>query len=264
LNGDYFRHVVIGAGIIAGAGKNGAGHMTVSRSIGRVSKRLDADSGGKFYKFEDDSQTLNIRLNIGMTGFGKSALLAHQLRSIVQLNKRLKRDKIILLDPSSDDFHFSWFGRRVSSAKEINNVAGRPIDAFHLRVISRDEKLFDYVCWLSRQHEDVFLLIDEVWNFIPTKAGARMEPESWNLLVVESRHSRIRILGTAQRPAQIHNNLLNLAQETNIFRTEDVERLRSKLQTKENLELARQLEKFEFFNVKNGEPVLCSVPNPKS
>src|SRR5438132_10992670 len=71
LNGDYFRHVVIGAGIIAGAGKNGAGHMTVSRSIGRVSKRLDADSGGKFYKFEDDSQTLNIRLNIGMTAFGK-------------------------------------------------------------------------------------------------------------------------------------------------------------------------------------------------
>jgi hypothetical protein len=218
----------------------------------------------KAYKFEDNPQTLNIRLNVGMTGFGKTALLAHQLRSIVAMNKRLKRDKIILIDPSCDDFHFAWFGRRLSTAQEIHNVAGRPIDAFHLRVMSRDENLFDYVCWLAHQHEDVFLLVDEVWNFIPTKAGARMEPASWNLLVAESRHSRIRILGTAQRTTQIHNNLLNLAQEVNVFRTEDVERLRTKLQTKENFERARQLEKWEFFNVKNGEPILCSVPNPKS
>jgi len=218
----------------------------------------------KTYKFEDDPQTLNIRVNVGMTGFGKTSLLAHQLRSIVQQNKKLKRDKIILFDPSQDDFHFSWFGRRLSTAQEIHNVAGKPIDAFHLRVISRDENLFDYVCWLARQHEDVFLCVDELWNFVPTKAGARMEPPAFNLLVSESRHARIRILSTAQRTTQIHNNLLNLAQETNIFRTEDVERLRSKLQTKENIERARQLDKWEFFNVKNGEPKLCSVPNPKS
>lgn len=217
------------------------------------------------YKFEDDPQTLNLRLNVGMTGFGKSALLAHQLGRIVQANKRRTRNKIILIDPTADDFHFAWFGRCLSTAQEIHTVAGRQkIDAFHLRVISRDENVFDYVCWLAHEHEDVFLLIDEVWNFIPTKAGARMEPESFNLLVAESRHARIRILGTAQRTTQVHNNLLNLAQEVNVFRTEDVERLRTKLQTKENLERARQLEKFEFFNVKNGEPVLCSVPKEKS
>ena len=212
------------------------------------------------YKFQDDPHLLNLRLNIGMTGFGKSTLLEYQLRRIVDTNRKRKRDRIIVIDPTQDDFHFDWFGRRATTAREIHHVLFKCPLAFHLRVISRDMHVFDYICWMAKRLGDVFLLIDEVWNFIPTKAGARMEPESFNELVVESRHARIRILGTAQRPTQIHNNLLNLAQEVNIFRTEDVERLRSKLHTKENIEQARALEKFEFFSIRNGEPQLCSVP----
>src|SRR5437867_9498934 len=144
----------------------------------------------RVYKFEDDPQLLNIRLNVGMTGFGKTSLLELQLREIIKANRQRKRDRVILIDPSEDDFHFSWFGRRVTKATEIHSIIGYPIDAFHLRIISRSPLVFDYLCWLIRKHEDVFLLIDEIWNFIPTKAGARIEPESFNALVVESRHAR--------------------------------------------------------------------------
>ena len=90
----------------------------------------------RVYKFEDDPQLLNIRLNVGMTGFGKTSLLELQLREIIKANRQRKRDRVILIDPSEDDFHFSWFGRRVTKATEIHSIIGYPIDAFHLRIIS--------------------------------------------------------------------------------------------------------------------------------
>lgn len=218
-----------------------------------------------FYKFVDDPQLLNIRVNIGMTGFGKSTLLRYQLERIVALNKKRVRDRIILVDPSRDDYHFADFGRRVETAGEVAKLLGpRTLENYHLRVFTRSMDVFDYLCWEAHRQEDVFLIVDEVWNFIPTKAGAVMQPDSFNLLVTESRHARIRFLATAQRPTQIHNNLLNLAQEVNVFRTEDLDLVRKKLRTKENLDRALGLEKLEFFSCKNGEPILCRVPTGKS
>lgn len=212
------------------------------------------------YTFVDDPQLCNIRLNIGMTGFGKTALLRYQLDRIVALNKRRVRDRIILVDPSRDDFHFSDFGARMETASEVSKLLGPgTMDTYHLRVFTRSMDVFDYLCWEAHRQEDVFLIVDEIGNFVPTKAGSRMDPPSFNLLVTESRHARIRILGTAQRPTQIHNNLLNLAQEVNIFRTEDLTLVQKKLRTKENLAHALALDKFEFFSCRNGEPVLCRV-----
>ena len=213
------------------------------------------------YTFRDDPQLLNIRLNIGMTGFGKSTLLRYQLARIQTLNRTRQKDRIIVVDPSCDDYHFDDFGRTLATASEVQQRLGpRTLRKYHLRVITRSLEVFDYLCWEAHRQEDVFLIIDEIWNFCPTKGGAQMLPPSFNLLVTESRHARIRILGTAQRPTQIHNNLLNLAQEVNVFRTEDLERLKQKLRTKENQERALRLARFEFFCCKQGEPVLCSVP----
>jgi hypothetical protein len=89
------------------------------------------------------------------------------------------------------------------------------------------------------------------------KAGSAITPESFNEVAVLGRHYGrygVRIIGTAQRPTQIHNNLLTLANETNVFCTEDLERLKKKLRTKENMDAALDLPKREFFCCRAGRP----------
>src|SRR5205823_3717892 len=109
----------------------------------RSNSRQRRSKMSSLYKFQDDPHLLNLRLNIGMTGFGKSTLLEYQLRRIVDTNRKRKRDRIIVIDPTQDDFHFDWFGRRATTAREIHHVLFKCPLAFHLRVISRDMHVFD-------------------------------------------------------------------------------------------------------------------------
>jgi DNA helicase HerA-like ATPase len=211
------------------------------------------------YVFRDDPQLVNLRLNVGLTGFGKTSLLRHQLGRIVALNRRRARDRIILVDPSADDFHFETFGRRVTTAGELYKVMVS-LQTYHVRLITSSIEVFDYACWESYRQGDVFLIVDELWNFCASKAGALMQPPAFNRLVTQSRHAGIRLLATCQRPTQVHNNFLNLCQEVNVFRTEDLERLKTKLRSKENQEQALHLKRFEFFCCANGDAMLCTVP----
>lgn len=208
------------------------------------------------YIFEDEPHTLRMRLNIGMTGFGKSALLSYQLKQIQKRNQR-----IILVDPQRDDHNFAGFGRPVSLRHVAELLGPKTVKRFQLRVVTHNLKAFEYLCWEAKRQGDCFLVIDEIWNFCDTKGGTKMQPAAFNELCTEGRHQRVRILGTCQRPTQIHNNLLKLCQEVNVFRTEDLGGgLKTKLRTKDLQEKATQLERLQFLCCKNGDVSYCEVP----
>jgi DNA helicase HerA-like ATPase len=205
--------------------------------------------------FEDDPHLLRIRLNIGMTGFGKSALLKFQLSRIQKLNGRY-----ILIDPTNDTFHFEKFGRLATAHQVAQLLGPRTLKHFELRVVTKNLKVFEYLCWEAERQGNCFLVVDEIWNFCDTKGGTKMQPAIFDELATEGRHYGVRILGTCHRPTQIHNNLLKLSQEVNVFRTEDLDGLKRKLITKENQIQALGLDRFQFLSCKNARVSLCEVP----
>jgi hypothetical protein len=209
------------------------------------------------YRFIDDVHTLRTRLNIGMTGFGKSALLAYQLQEIRKLSSR-----VILVDPTRDDFNFGKFGTVMTSAVQVAELlAPKKVKSFLLRVVTKSTPVFDYLCKEAMRQGNVFLVVDEIWNFCDSKGGTKMKPDHFNEVMTEGRHAGVRVLGTCQRPTQMHNNMVKLSQEVNVFRTEDVDgALKRKLVTKENQTLALGLEKRRFLSCKNNEVELCEVP----
>ncbi len=208
------------------------------------------------YVFEDEPHTMRVRLSLGMTGMGKSSLMRYQLQQIEKLSGRY-----ILVDPTADDHSFRQFGI-VVTVRDVAKVLGpRTARKFHLRVQTKSIAEFEYLCWEAKRQGDCFFVVDEIWNFCDTKGGTKMKPEAFNELATEGRHQRVRIVGTCQRPTQIHNNLLKLAQEVAIFRTEDLGGgLKTKLRTKELQQLATELEPMQFLCSKNGKVTRCAVP----
>src|SRR2546427_8903918 len=77
-----------------------------------------AKSGGTSrvtpYVFRDEPQEISTRLNIGMKGAGKTSLLDFQLQAIRSSRQRAG-GRLILVDPTTDDFHFKNFGRIVET-----------------------------------------------------------------------------------------------------------------------------------------------------
>lgn len=215
------------------------------------------------YVFTDDRDVMRMRLNLGMTGFGKSTLLKHQLEEIQKIKKR-----IILVDPARDDHNFKGFGREIHHPRELAAVLG-PGNAteFQLRVYdpgkTQEERMrfFSFVCWEALKTGDCFLVVDEIHTYCQSKGGTHMEPEQFDQVATIGRHRKVRFLGTCQRPTQIHNNLLKLCQEVNVFRTEDLDGgLKKKLRGDANQDLALGLERLQFLSCKNGEITLCEVP----
>jgi len=199
------------------------------------------------YQFVDDPHSIGVRLNIGMRGSGKSTLLDYQLSQILRLKKRAC-NRIIAVHPPREKFHFQDFGHLVTTPTEFFNVFGHcPPERFHVRFVTTDPAYFDFVCACAMRLKDLFLVVDEVWHFSRTKAGAHMDLPHFNELVAEGRHELVRFIGACQRPTQIHNNLMNLTDELNVFRTKDLHLLREWLDSKENLQRARYLDKFQFF-----------------
>jgi hypothetical protein len=208
------------------------------------------------YTFEDEPHLLRVRLNIGMTGFGKSALLKYQLSALLKIRRR-----VILIDPTNDHYNFGGFGAVVTPTQVAKLLGPKTVNHFRLRVATKNIKVFEYLCWEVQRQGDCFFVVDEIWNFCDTKGGTKMQPNLFNELATEGRHQGVRILGTCQRPTQIHNNLLKLAQEVNVFRTEDLGGgLKNKLRTKENQNAALDLQKYQFLNCKNGQVNLYEVP----
>ena len=213
------------------------------------------------YVFRDEPQEISTRLNIGMKGAGKTSLLDFQLQAI-RSSRRRAGGRLILVDPTTDDFHFKNFGRIVETPTSFINVFGdRPPEMFSLRVITKDPKFFDVVCLAAMRLKDCFLLCDEVWHFCPTKAGTQMDPPHFNELVTEGRHSLVRFVGTCQRPSQVHNNLLHLADELNVFRTKDVRLLKEELEGREHLRKVRYLPTYHFFSCTNARPPFLASIN---
>lgn len=209
------------------------------------------------YVFEDNPHTLRTRLNVGMTGMGKSSLLRWQLQQIQKTNGRY-----ILVDPAKDNHNFGKFGR-VVTVKELATLLGpKTLRKFAFRVQINTPGRFDYLCWEAMRQGDCFLLVDEVWNFCETKGGTKMEPENFNALMTQGRHQQVRFLGTCQRPTQVHNNLVLLCQEINVFRTEDINgALKTKLlHSHENRDRVLALKPGQFLQCKDATVKLCEVP----
>jgi hypothetical protein len=92
-----------------------------------------------------------MRLNLGMTGFGKSALLKYQLSQIRQINGRY-----ILVDPTCDDFNFAGFGT-VATAKQVASILGpRQVRKFEFRVQTKKLEVFEYLCWEAKRQGNCF------------------------------------------------------------------------------------------------------------
>lgn len=214
------------------------------------------------YIFETDPHTLRIRGNIGLTGFGKSALMGYQLRQVIKQLEGKPVSRILQVSSRVDSYNFP-FGRIVASPSEIARIIDQTPHQFNLRLITKNIFYFSFVCQLALELGNCWLFLDEVSRYsTPTKAGTKMEPESFDEVICEGRHDgTISVVYACQRPSQIHNNLLNESQEKNIFCTDDLKSLGPTLRSRDNRDLAQSLPKMHFFRcIRGKEPQLCVVP----
>ncbi len=204
---------------------------------------------------------MRVRLNIGLPGSGKSKLLAFQLK---QLAKKQRRQRVILIDPTEDDYNFGGFGVKCWTAGGFHRLLiCENLSEFNIRLITSDSMVMNHALKTAFGLRETVVVIDELGVFCETKAGTKIKPPWLDEASTRGRHRLVQLLATCQRPTQIHNSFLHLVNEMNIFQMEaeeDLKKIRWKLRDRSRVAEVMNLKPLDFFSCKGQDVVFNFVP----
>lgn len=143
-----------------------------------------------------------VRLFVGMPGSGKTFLFSEQLKDM---------DRLIVFDPAAD-----YKLASIKAYPRISDIVPElRKDAFRIRLESDSREMLEAVSEICWNVGNVTLAVDELSLFCgPNSIGYH-----FGKALRLGRHRRVNVLGTTQRPADIHTIFKSVANQWFLFQT---------------------------------------------
>ncbi len=180
---------------------------------------------------------------IGKKGYGKTTL--------VKLLVLLSNKPSIIIDPrfQFENEHYLYFNNTENAEQWLKDNFQK-FYAFNKKIViqsAEKQKIDSFLEFIYKYFKDIVLVIDEIDMFYNQKGFN--DETSFYKLIHYGRHSRIDIITTSRRPANIPKDLTSQTDEFCLFQTKennDIKYLSQYLYGQEVFETLRNLERFKY------------------